>query len=307
MIAGIIGLARLLQFVGALLLFGAPLFYRYGLPPHSALRLWQRPLAVTSAAVALLGAAMWSVAETVAMDDGSGDAMHGSAVWLMLSQTRFGLACLIRMAILLLALGVLFTGRLKRPWSLLAVLGAVATLSFAWTGHGAQNVHGVGRIHLMADLLHLLAAGIWIGALAPLLLLAIRAKRSGQSEDAQALAYGLDRFSSIGVWTVVVLVASGIVNCWFLIGPSRWRALFSSAYGLLLCIKVAFFAAMLGLAMLNRYRFAPALTSALCRPVRAAASVDTFRASLVVESLLAALVLIAVSALGMLAPLSSTD
>ncbi len=306
MTAGIIGVARLLQFLGALLLFGASLFHLYGLAPQTAPRPWQRPLLLISAAAALLGALVWSAAETGAMSDEPGEAMHVSAIWMMLSQTRFGLACLLRMAVVLLALGVLLTRQSTRQWTVLTVLGAAATLSFAWTGHGAQNVHGLGSVHLIADLLHLLAGGIWVGALAPLLLLAITAKRSGQSEDAQSLAFALDRFSAIGIWTVVMLVASGIVNAWFLIGPSNWPELFSSQYGLLLSLKVAFFAAMLGLAMLNRYHLSPALKGAIGSPGRLAPAVGAFRSSLVGESLLAALVLIAVSVLGMLAPLSST-
>ncbi len=305
--AGIIGVARLLQFLGALLLFGAPLFYLYGLSPNASLRPWQRPFLLLSAAIALLGALLWSAAETVAMSDEPGDAMQVSTVWLMLTQTRFGLACLLRMAIVLLALGALLFRQSKRQWSVLAVLGAAATVSFAWTGHGAQNIHGIGSVHLIADLLHLLSAGIWVGALAPLLALAITAKRSCDLKDAQSLAFGLDRFSAIGIWTVLVLVASGFVNAWFLVGPSKWRALFSSEYGLVLSAKVAFFAAMLALAMLNRYRLSPALTGALRTPGRLAPAIGTFRSSLAVESLLAALGLIAVSVLGMLAPLSSTS
>ncbi len=303
MIAGVIVFARFLQYTGTLLLFGAPLFYLYGFPPSAPARGWQRPLTLISAAVALLGTILWSVAETAAMSEEPVNAMNLPAVWLMLSQTRFGLACLVRMTLLVLGLLVLVTQRSNTRWSVPMLLGSGATLSFAWTGHGAAS----GGVHLVADLLHLAAAAIWVGALAPLLLLALSAGRSGRSEDARALSYGLDRFSSVGLCVVVALFASGMTNSWFLIGPSRWRVLFSTGYGIVLAAKVALFAAMLGLAMLNRYRLSPSLTSALGRRGNAASQVAAFRSSLFAESMLAALVLIAVSMLGMLAPLSSTD
>lgn len=126
--AGIIGIARLLQFLGALLLFGAPPFNLYAMQPKAVLRAWQRPFLLLSAAIALLGALLWSVAETVAMSDEPGDAMQLSAVWLMLTQTRFGLACLLRMAIVLLALSALLSRHVssRGAQSLRAVTGVDA-------------------------------------------------------------------------------------------------------------------------------------------------------------------------------------
>jgi len=144
-----------------------------------------------------------------------------------------------------------------------------------------------------------------VGALGPLLLLAWGAKRSGHAKDIQALSRGLARFSAIGIWVVAVLFASGIINCWFLVGPLRITTLFSADYGVVLAVKVGLFAAMLGLAMLNRYRLSPKLAESLAEQGSAAPAVTAFRSSLLVESTIAVMILFAVSVLGILAPLGS--
>jgi hypothetical protein len=61
--------ARLLQYSGALVLFGASLFYLYGFRPGAPRTTaghwsWKRSVLLTAASVALLGALIWVMAET---------------------------------------------------------------------------------------------------------------------------------------------------------------------------------------------------------------------------------------------------
>ncbi|KAK0338878.1 hypothetical protein LTR94_036782, partial [Friedmanniomyces endolithicus] len=56
--------------------------------------------------------------------------------------------------------------------AMIAAAAALATL--AWNGHGAASEGSTGWLHLTADILHLLAAGLWVGALFGLLLLMAR-------------------------------------------------------------------------------------------------------------------------------------
>lgn len=81
--------------------------------------------------------------------------------------------------------------------------------------------------------------------------------------DSALAAFRLVRFSAIGLSVVAALLLSGLINTWFLIGPSRWRSLLATAYGVVLLIKLGLFGMMLVLAALNRYRAAPALGAAL--------------------------------------------
>jgi copper resistance protein D len=312
--AGILIGARLLQYSGALVLFGASLFYLYGFrqgtPPTAASGQWpwQRRVILIAASIALVGAVIWVMAETVSMSGETSDAINPAALWMVLSETRFGLACCARITLLALSLvAVLAIDRVKVLWIVQTILGGAITVSFAWTGHGAIEMGKTAGIHLGGDLLHLLAAGIWIGALVPLTFLALLAKRFRAIKDAQALQFALDRFSAIGVWVVAAIVFSGIINSWFLIGPSHWRATFASAYGIVLIVKLGLFGLMLSLAALNRYRASPALSASIDRQSSTQPPLDTLRSSILIETALALLVLLAVSLLGTLAPPSSAD
>ena len=301
--------ARFLQFMAALVLFGAPLFFLYGLEtsaatPDSSMRCpWRHRLLLVAATVALLGSLIWVMAETASMGDSPSDAVNPAALWMILSDTRFGRACLTRIALLFLSLIVsLSIPTSKRLWILQALFGGAVTLSFAWTGHGAVDRGIAGAFHLGADLLHLLAAGIWIGALLPLTVMVVRSIRSKAESDARSLHLALARFSTIGIPVVAVLVLSGLVNSGFLIGPSRWRALLTTDYGVVLLIKLGVFGLMLVLAGLNRYRTTPTLRAALQMQVSTQSALGALRKTVLTETILAFLVLLAVSVLGTLTP-----
>ena len=66
-------------------------------------------------------------------------------------------------------------------------------------------------------------------------------------------------FSLLGIASVSVLVASGLVNAWFLVGSIS--GLFGTPYGQLLVVKLAAFAAMLSIAAVNRWTLTPRLSS----------------------------------------------
>ncbi|MFD2427101.1 CopD family protein [Sphingobium scionense] len=63
----------------------------------------------------------------------------------------------------------------------------------------------------------------------------------------------LDGFAKVGSVVVGLLILSGFINSWILIGPSRLGSLFASLYGLLLGAKLILFGVMLTLAAANRF------------------------------------------------------
>lgn len=145
------------------------------------------------------------------------------------------LACVIVAAIVPLKV-------LRLP--VMALAGAVALCSMAWTGHaGASET----AWHRWADVLHLLAAALWIGALAAFLTDALQ-----RSADIQALA----RFARIGSVVVAVLVLTGMANTLAIAG---FPPVLQSRWFLLLVLKVVLFGLMLALAAINRWRIVPAL------------------------------------------------
>lgn len=294
------------------MLLGASLFYLYGFNtaapslPASTRRQWPQRVLVIAAATAIVGTVLWIMAETVLFSGDPKDGTRFDAVWLVFSETQFGRVCLVRIALLLISIAASFL--ITRVKSLAIVEALLATLviaTFAWTGHGAMHSGWPGMIHTSSDVLHLWVAGAWFGALVPLCILILRALHSQAHEDASSACYGLQRFSAIGTAVVAALVLSGLVNSWFLIGISNWRALFTTPYGISLLIKLGLFAVMLVLAAVNRFTLTPRLHSELEQSIEGRSPSESLKAlkiSVLIETGIAALVLLAVGVLGTLIP-----
>jgi putative copper resistance protein D len=291
-----------------MILCGSPLFYLYSFEPSEASpgwALWRWPFTLVrvAAIITLVGAAAWLIGESLSISDDPAEALTPAALWLVLSGTRFGLACAVRMALLVLMLVVpRVIRRFRALWRVQVFLGAAVTMSFAWTGHGAMGSGTSGVWHLGFDLLHLLAATAWIGALVPLTILVLSSLRARSPEQTRATLSGLERFSTIGPIVIALLVLSGIGNSWFLIGLSHWKALYSTSYGVALLVKIGLFGAMLVLAAGNRYWTTPALRADLAGRGGAKAALGHLRAVVLAETVLGLLVMLAVSVLGSLEP-----
>ena len=127
----------------------------------------------------------------------------------------------------------------------LAGLGAVLiAVSYSFVGHSLGDPRWV-----LASLLvvHLLAAAYWVGALVPL-------RRVAASSEGAAL---LHRFGVVASGSVALLIAVGVSFAWLLSGSLA--ALFGTAYGWTLLLKVAIVTGLLALAALNKWRLVPAL------------------------------------------------
>lgn len=187
-------------------------------------------------------------------------------VWLVLSQTQFGLAWQMRLLFGVLLAACLWlcrnagTARTARGLTILSGLLASAYLgSLAFAGHGAEGVGFWQNIHLTADFLHLIATGLWLGALIPLVLLLVYLSRFQEDGWALAAARAGSRFSSLGILAVGVLLVSGTVNAAFLLGGMH--SLIDTSYGRLLLLKVVLVAAMVSLASVNRQYLLPRLSN----------------------------------------------
>jgi copper resistance protein D len=301
--------ARLAQYAAAVILFGSPLFLLYGLPRRgneTAARLgWVRPLLWAASAALLVGAIVGLAAQTATMTGDFADMFRPRAWLSVVTGADFGPEMAARIVLPIVALALAWLGRPSVPlWSASSLVGGAALASFAWTGHGVSDQGTAGLIHLGADVLHLLATGVWLGALAVLAILLCTS--SGRSDPAalRALHRGLKGFSGVGTATVATLLATGLLNSWFLIGPNHIPDLFSTPYGLLLCGKVAVFIAMVGFAGFNRFRLTPALARSLSDGGSPAA-VSRLRLSVALETACGGAVLALVAVLGTLEPPSA--
>ncbi|SEK78401.1 putative copper resistance protein D [Pseudomonas sp. NFIX51] len=292
---------RFALYLDLTLLFGLALFSLYGLRGAQSQWRFRRPLAATLVLGALLsGAALLQLALSMSGATSLAELEPALLSALML-ETAVGQSWLLRLAALLLA-GVLllFSGgwpRFTLYGLILCAAAALATL--AWGGHGAMSEGGRHYLHLGSDILHLLGAGAWLGALAAFALL-LRRDASEDEPQAGHLLDALKGFASLGTLIVIVLTISGVLNYLLIVGPDP-ATLSASTYGLLLSLKVAVFASMLVFAALNRFHLVPQLEQALHHGSPAAA-LPALRRSMLLELAAALLIVGLVATLGILSP-----
>lgn len=220
---------------------------------------------------------------------------------MVLTGTDVGLTWMVRIAALILA-GIAVTLNKRFPTlSLWAVtfFGATALATLAWTGHGAMDEGNRRYMHFASDIFHLLAAGAWMGALAAFALL-LRTKILNGEQEVRILSRALTGFESAGAFIVVSLSITGIVNYLFIVGPTLVGITFST-YGVLLCLKILLFAAMIVLATLNRFHLSPLLERSI-QSGEYTGVVNVLRRSMAIEFSVAIIIVCLVAWLGTLSP-----
>jgi len=241
-------------------------------------------------AVAAISGAVWLVllASDILGTSIADVCLHGGA-WPVLTDTRFGLVWCIRLALALLLALIL-------PWRgarwLQVTIAAVFLALPALVGHAGATPGLAGDLHLGSDMLHMLAAGAWLGGLPAFAILLWRTRGSAGRGQGAAVIRVVDRFSRLGVFSVGILLASGIFNSWNLLsGP---RDLIASDYGRLVALKIALFGAMVAIAAVNKFHLTPQL------PQRAA--LRALQRNSLTEICLGLCVLMFVALLGTLPP-----
>ena len=235
--------------------------------------------------------------------------MSGAADWdelrphieMMLYKTEIGYSWVTRMISLAV---VIFVASQSKRWPtgslwVATLAGSIALSTLAWTGHGAMD-EGTQRFwHFAADILHLLAAGGWIGALAAFGLM-LRIKGANPEQLVRVLSRALKGFETAGGFIVGTIIITGVANYLFIVGPTVIE-LVTSTYGILLMMKILLFAGMIGLATLNRFYLSPSLERSLDAGDYSMAA-TVLRRSVVLESTCAVIIVCLVAWLGTLSP-----
>ena len=307
--------ARVFHFIattmaGGVVFFAAlvaePVFAKAG-AEHRLVLAFRRRLAriawVGLGAAVLSGTAWLVLAAEDISDQTLAAVFSDNIIGTVLARTGFGQDSIARLALAGLFAAMLPTMRrgrldgLHRVGAVIIVAALVGTL--AWAGH-ARGTEGVaGGVHLTADILHLIAAAVWVGALVPLALL-LHAAHGDPDESSLAAAHAaVRRFSTLGIASVVTILATGTVNAWFLAGSVP--ALVGTYYGRLLLVKVALFVVMVSIAAINRFWITPGLAQAKDIIGNRHALRQLERNS-AVEALLGAIILGIVGVLGTMVP-----
>ena len=172
------------------------------------------------------------------------------------------------------------------------VLSFLLLVSLGLVGHAVEG-QGPGRfVHQINQMVHLLAAGLWLGGLVPLSWLLGRARSPSGAAWTSVARDVVPRFSQMGYAAVALLAATGAINTLVLVGS--FEALVSTPYGRLLGLKILLFSIMVVLALINRLRLLPRLR----REPRPSAPLAALAYSVLFEQALGFAVLAVVSVLG---------
>jgi putative copper resistance protein D len=291
---------RFVHFAAAMAAFGIGAFRLYAFagdttsshtPARIALDLTLARAMTASAAVALVSALAMVpciAAEMAAMPSAALDPL---ILRVVVSATEFGHAWCWHVGF---AVALLLLCMLPRRHLQATAVALLMLISLGWVGHATMDMGGVA-VHEVNQMVHLTAAGIWLGGLVPLGILLRRATRPEGAEYIPLARTALPHFSQMGYAAVVLVALTGFVNSIFLVGSVK--ALLMTPYGRRLIVKIALFAAMVGLALINRFRLMPHLRgTAPAVPLRV-----LFR-SVVAEQALGLAILAVVAVLGTLAP-----
>lgn len=292
--AALVG-CRFAFYLGALFLWGAASVCLL-VPGDLQARLWHSLRGPVDVAIGLVITATLATlpVRSAAITGGWGRALDPATLQLVALQTRIGAAWCYQLgaALLLLFLAVVSRSRPQCLATSLTVALAAAFLLAApvLSGHAALHGGWLQWVHRANDWLHLLAGGFWFGALYPVWRLLGHLE---ERDDRSSAVIGLINFSRAGHIAVAVIILTGISNTWLILGG--WPSAAASLYQMLLWVKIALAALMVGIALLNRYRFVPMIGSD-------ARALRCLKCYTILEITLAIGVMGLVAAFGMLSP-----
>jgi len=209
------------------------------------LRQLQGPILVATA-LAAVAMEIWLPLQTAIIGGGWTHLFDTSIMFALLDHTMIGRVWDVRALLAMLLIMVAAATRPPAPFLLLLSGGALVTLAFA--GHAVMDEGMRAVEHMTTHAIHVLAAAAWAGSLVPVLLCLPALRDPAQREDA---GRALRRFSVMGHIAVALVVGTGAIDMVLVLGgfPSDW----TSAYQVLLAIKIALVGAMIGLALVNGY------------------------------------------------------
>lgn len=276
---------RFVAYVAAMALLGGSLV-RIIMGGHAAaIDRVLRLILITAAILSVAATVCWLMAETANMSGDLADAIDPASLKLVLSQTQFGHLWIARLAIGMILLPLSIRG----GWKSLTLAAALSLGALAGEGHAGIGTGVTGVLRVVNQALHLLAGGLWLGGLIPLVLV-LAPGRLAQGP----LRESVHRFSGLGYGAVSIVLATGTVNAAIFLGaPNK---LLDNPWGLTLLAKLGFVGITLGLAIVNRTVIVPSFATDW------AATRDRLRHMIYFEILAGLLVLSAVAVLGTLDP-----
>lgn len=204
-----------------------------------------RWMAIFAAVLGLISSAVLLLAHACQLLDKPIPGVSFGDLWLIGHWTRVGQTNLGAIAILVIACLALLVGRRPR---LAAALGSVSIIVGLLASHAVAAGEDISAV---VNIIHVVAAGLWFGALPPLLVIYYHQLRYDRSCFLDLLL----AFSKIALPLMIGIVATGVILATD--DVAAWPGLFATDYGRLLLAKIAFVAAVILCAAIIRQRLLP--------------------------------------------------
>ena len=300
-------LARWVHLAASILLVGgAGLLVVAGHSDRPTAVCWQARVTRLAAALVLVAVTAGLLAlaqQTASLEQRPAAALELSALRRVALETQAGIVWTVRQSLLLL-LGAFLLMRAdlaaRTDWTAARVyalvLGGAALAPLAAAGHAAAVEPGTATA-IAVDVVHLLGAGLWAGALPALALLLGMASTPAGADARPYAVLTTRRFSRAALVLMLGLALSGTVAALSHVGSVA--ALVGTPYGRLLLLKLALVIPIVALAAANR-RLVPALSGeavAVGYP-----AMRRLRLFVGVETVLALAVLVVVAVMAVTAP-----
>jgi copper transport protein len=260
---------RWVQFVALLLLIGAVAFHSWILPRAGAALAdaTRQELGARAASVGSWGA--WLLAASaVARLLAQGATLHGAnhmadpvVLGPMITRTIWGHAWMLEIIAVIVAIVCLHLARRQSasplPWRVATVVVFALALVPALSGHAVATPEQAG-IAVIADAMHVLGAGAWLGSLAVIVVAGLPVMtRESAAGRTSALSAVVNSFSSFALGCAALVVLTGVIAARYHLGS--WAAFTTTSYGETLLVKLAVVFVLLCIAAWNWQRVRPSL------------------------------------------------
>jgi putative copper resistance protein D len=213
---------------------------------------WARWLVLLAMASGLAALAL----QTALLEGRAAAALEISALARVALETQAGSVWLARHGLLLLLAGFL---AMRAPlgsaadWAAArgqtALLGTLALALLSFAGHAVAAEPNAAQA-IVLDIVHVVAAGVWIGGLLPLARLLRDASVDAGADARPYAVLAARRFSRCALVAVALLLITGIGSAVTQVGD--FAALVGTPYGRLLLVKLVLVLPILAVARLNR-------------------------------------------------------
>ncbi|EMO4451509.1 copper homeostasis membrane protein CopD [Klebsiella michiganensis] len=253
MLSGVYVSLRFIHFISLIVAFGCVLYGAWWAPVALRRLMMQRfyPLMRYLLSASALSALLMLMAQGGLMGNGWPDVWQ-PAIWQAVAGTQFGGVWVWQILLAFVALAVVWL-KPRRPGRLLLVLFCAQLLLLAGVGHAAMNDGWLGIVQRTNHALHLFCVASWFGGLLPF----IYCLRLAHGRWRQAAICTMMRFSRYGHLAVAGAIASGVVNALLIQGG----LISTSSWGRMLLFKCALVAAMVAIALVNRYVLVPRMSA----------------------------------------------